>query len=224
MPAFEKSGANERSWGHRSMDLLFVRARSLTEERVRALRERDTLIVPVGAMARPAMRELAASLGLAGAPAIVAGGPALQLPRSTLNVFACLNGPAWLADGDEAVLAFSEPLEEWSDKLENVRSWAKEAFTLDAAGREYSVCVSFRTETDSLTTKLEAYAARQDIRLTRIDDTWLLHARFGRTAAVRQIIDYHTQRDALVSVFCCGLGDLAPSDSTILSIEDFLSR
>lgn len=202
-------------------DLIFAPPRLLSPETVRALRGRGAEIVLFGAGSRAEMRPVAASLGLADAPAVVEGGAAIVLPRAARSRFACLNGPAWVADGDEAVVEIGRPLESWSAELGRVRDWAREAYAIDTRGREYSASVAVHG--DEPVRRLEAFAARQDVRLSRVDDAWLLHARFGRTEAFRQVVEYFRGLGDPCATLSCALEDVAPADRIVESLDEFLA-
>lgn len=181
----------------------------------------DRMIILVGPHSRTEMRREAARLGIIGRPAIVEGGAAIQIPRDARAAFACLDGPAWIAAGDEAVIELGRPLSDWNDGLQKVRQWGAASFSLSCDGREYSAVVDFHSDVSA---KLESFAARQDVRLTRVEQTWLLHARFGRSAAFHQLKQFYAKLHPDLRTFACGVGDLAVADVAINSIEEIPPR
>lgn len=200
-------------------ELIFAPPRLLTPETARALRGRE--LVLFGAGPRADMRAAAATLGLADVPAVVEGGAAIVLPRAVRGRFACLNGPAWVADGDEAVVEIGRPLSAWSAELAKVRDWVRDAFPIDATGREYTAAAE--PPGDEIVRKLEAYAARQDVRLSRVDGAWLLHARFGRAQAFHQLVEYYRGLGFAGATVACGLDEAAPADRIVGSVDEFLA-
>jgi predicted mannosyl-3-phosphoglycerate phosphatase (HAD superfamily) len=203
-------------------DLLFAPAGRLNAEVVGRLSAAGVHLVLVGPQTRGEMRDLAARLGVIGRPAIIEGGAAIQLPRQARAAFACIDGPAWVAAGDEAVIEIGRPLCDWNGGLARVRQWAGEAFTIEDAGREYSATVGFRNETDDVANKLEAFAARQDVRLSRVSETWLLHGRFGHAAASQQLVTLYSKLVPDLRTLAYGLGELVAADRALDSIEEIL--
>lgn len=202
-------------------DLVFAPPRLLSPAAVRALRGRGADIVLFGAGTRADLRAAAAAVGLPDAPAVVEGGAAILLPRTARARFSCLNGPAWIADGDEAVVQIGRPIEDWKHGLDKLRAWAREAFVIDVRGREYSAAVDVAGE--DAARKLDAFAGRQDVRLSFVDGAWLLHARFGRTEAFRQIVEYYRGVGAAARTVAVGLADAAPADRCVGSVDEFLA-
>jgi hypothetical protein len=177
----------------------------------------DMVVVLVGPQTRSEMRREAARLGVIGHPAVVEGGAAIQIPRQARAALACLDGPAWVAAGDEAIIELGRPLRDWIDGLDTIAQWGGEAISIARDGREYSAVVDFHSD---ISAKLEPFAARQDVRLSRIGPMWLLHARFGRAAACQQLKELYARLYPGLRTFACGVDDLAAADATINSIEE----
>jgi hypothetical protein len=204
------------------MELLLAPPRLLTPALVSALARRAGAVVPAGADARGPMRAAAAALGLADAPAILEGGAAILLPRAARPAFACLPGPAWIAEGDVALIPIGAPLSAWTPALQNARAWLGAAAAVETDAREYSALVRPARADPDLWRKLEAHAARLDLRLSRVEEQWLLHARFGAAAAFRHVRQAYAARAPDLRTIACGLGELAPADACFGTVEAFL--